>query len=672
MTWKRKDLLSMQDLEAGEIRDVLDTAESMKEIATREIKKVPTLRGKTVVNLFYEASTRTRTSFEIAGKWLSADVINFSASGSSAEKGESLLDTAKNIEAMSPDVVVVRHKASGAPAMLARNLRCAVVNAGDGAHEHPTQALLDLLTIREKKGHLEGLNVTIVGDVTHSRVARSDIHGMKKMGITVTVAGPPTLIPAALSRAGREGEPPAGGGHRPRRRDHDAAPPARAHDRGLHPLAPRVLARVGALSGPAQALPLGRAHHAPGPGEPGRGAVAGGRGRALLGDPGPGHQRRGGPHGGALPPRGEQGRMSNLLLRHGRVIDPWNAVDAVQDVLITDGKIARVGVGLKAPGGAAVVDAAGKVVCPGFIDIHVHLREPGFEYKETIATGTRSAAAGGFTAVACMANTFPVNDNRAVTDYILAKARVEGCVRVYPIGAVTRGLKGEELAEMGEQAEAGCVAFSDDGKCVMNAEVYRRAMEYALPFGVPIISHAEDCHLAHKGVMNEGLVSTELGLAGQPAAAEDVMVARDILLAELTGAHLHIAHISTAGAVRMVREARARGIRVTTEVTPHHLVMTGRGRARLRRQHQDGAAAAGQARRGGVPGRAGRRHHRLRGHGSRAPRLSPTRRASSRRPPTAWWGSRRRCPCCSIAWSVRAGSTCPPWSRASPRGRRGS
>src|SRR2546425_524577 len=176
MPWTRKDLVSMQDIEPAEITDMLDTAESMKEIATREIKKVPALRGKTVVNLFYEASTRTRTSFEIAGKWLSADVINFSASGSSAEKGESFLDTARNIEAMSPDVVVVRHKASGAPALLARHLRCAVVNAGDGAHEHPTQALLDLLTIRQKKGHLEGLNVTIVGDITHSRVARSDIH----------------------------------------------------------------------------------------------------------------------------------------------------------------------------------------------------------------------------------------------------------------------------------------------------------------------------------------------------------------------------------------------------------------------------------------------------------------------------------------------------------------
>jgi aspartate carbamoyltransferase catalytic subunit len=202
MGWHRKDLIGMRDLEAAEITDVLDTALSMKEIASREIKKVPTLRGKTVVNLFYESSTRTRTSFEIAGKWLSADVVNFSASGSSAEKGESLLDTARNIEAMSPDVVVVRHKASGAPALLARHLRCGVINAGDGAHEHPTQALLDLMTIREKKGHLEGLNVTIVGDITHSRVARSDIFGMRKMGITVTVAGPPTLIPAQCQDLG--------------------------------------------------------------------------------------------------------------------------------------------------------------------------------------------------------------------------------------------------------------------------------------------------------------------------------------------------------------------------------------------------------------------------------------------------------------------------------------
>lgn len=202
MGWTRKHLLSIRELEPSEILLLVDTAASLQEIATRDIKKVPALRGKTVVNLFYEASTRTRTSFEIAGKWLSADVINFSASGSSAAKGESLLDTAKNIAAMSPDVVVVRHSSPGAAELLARQLDCSIVNAGDGAHEHPTQALLDLLTIREKKGHFEGLHAAIVGDVAHSRVARSNIHGMRKLGMTVTVAGPPTLIPPFIQELG--------------------------------------------------------------------------------------------------------------------------------------------------------------------------------------------------------------------------------------------------------------------------------------------------------------------------------------------------------------------------------------------------------------------------------------------------------------------------------------
>jgi aspartate carbamoyltransferase catalytic subunit len=202
MAWTRKDLLTMRDLEPAEITLLIDTAASLQEIAGREIKKVPALRGKTVVNLFYEASTRTRTSFEIAGKWLSADVVNFSASGSSVSKGESMLDTARNIAAMSPDVVVVRHSAAGAAQVLARELKCSVVNAGDGAHEHPTQALLDLLTIREKKGHFEGLHAAIIGDIAHSRVARSNIHAMRKLGMTVTVAGPPTLIPPFVQELG--------------------------------------------------------------------------------------------------------------------------------------------------------------------------------------------------------------------------------------------------------------------------------------------------------------------------------------------------------------------------------------------------------------------------------------------------------------------------------------
>src|SRR5436853_4897583 len=202
MGWTRKDLLSMRELDASEITLMVDTAASLQEIASRDIKKVPALRGKTVVNLFYEASTRTRTSFEIAGKWLSADLGNVSSSGWRSSKGESFIDTAKNIAAMSPDVVVVRHSSAGAADLLARELPCSIVNAGDGAHEHPTQALLDLLTIREKKGHFEGLNVAIVGDIAHSRVARSNIHGMRKLGMTVTVAGPPTLIPPFVQELG--------------------------------------------------------------------------------------------------------------------------------------------------------------------------------------------------------------------------------------------------------------------------------------------------------------------------------------------------------------------------------------------------------------------------------------------------------------------------------------
>jgi dihydroorotase len=264
----------------------------------------------------------------------------------------------------------------------------------------------------------------------------------------------------------------------------------------------------------------------------------------------------------------------NLLVTGGRVVDPGNRHDGVADVLIQDGVVARVGPALSAPAGTPRLDAAGKVVAPGFIDIHVHLREPGQEYKETIASGTRAAAAGGFTAVACMANTEPVNDTRAVTDYITAAARAKGMVRVYPIGAVTRGLRGQELAELGELAEAGCVAYSDDGKPVMNSALLRRALLYAQAFARPIISHAEDAHLAEGGVMHEGSVATQLGLRGIPGAAEEILVARDIALAELTGTPVHIAHVSTTAAVRLIRDAKARGVPVTGEVTPHHLLLT--------------------------------------------------------------------------------------------------
>lgn len=267
-----------------------------------------------------------------------------------------------------------------------------------------------------------------------------------------------------------------------------------------------------------------------------------------------------------------------LLIKSGLVIDPANNLEGIFDVLIEDGKIARVGKDIKISdkktSAFTVIDAKNKIVVPGLVDMHCHLREPGYEYKETIATGTRAAAAGGFTTICCMPNTEPANDNRSVTDFILTQAKKEGVVNVLPIGAITKGLKGEDLAEIGELVEAGCIAISDDGSPVMNAGIMRLGLEYVRAFGIPVISHCEDTNLSAEGVMNEGLVSTELGLVGIPSAAEEIMVARDLLLAELTRSRVHIAHVSTAGSVRLIREAKKRGIKVTGETCPHYFTLT--------------------------------------------------------------------------------------------------
>ena len=263
------------------------------------------------------------------------------------------------------------------------------------------------------------------------------------------------------------------------------------------------------------------------------------------------------------------------LVRGGRVIDPGSGHDGVADVLIGgDGRIVAVAEGLEAPEGAEVIEARGLAVFPGFVDLHVHFREPGFEYKETVETGCASAVAGGFTTVACMANTKPVNDNGTVTRFIVERARAAGIARVLPIGAVSKGMKGQALAEVGDMLDEGAVGISDDGLPIMDAHLMRRALEYTKTLGVPVIAHEEDDCLSCRGAMNEGPISTELGMEGMPAAAEDVMVARDIILAELTGGHLHVAHVSTAKSVQMIREAQAKGIHVTTEVTPHHFTLT--------------------------------------------------------------------------------------------------
>lgn len=262
-----------------------------------------------------------------------------------------------------------------------------------------------------------------------------------------------------------------------------------------------------------------------------------------------------------------------LLIKGGRLIDPDSGLEEVSDLLIEGGKIAAIGKKISAEG-AEVIEVGGRVVAPGLIDMHVHLREPGQEDKETMRTGTRAAARGGFTAVACMPNTDPVIDNQGMVKFIYSQAKKTGLVSVFPIGSITKDLRGEELAEIGELKKAGVVAISDDGKPVENAEVMRRALEYAQMFDLPVISHCEDKNLKGKGVMHEGYFSTILGLPGIPAASEEVAVARDLELVKLSGGYLHIAHVTTARSVEMIRQAKSRGVRVTCETAPHYFSLT--------------------------------------------------------------------------------------------------
>jgi dihydroorotase len=266
--------------------------------------------------------------------------------------------------------------------------------------------------------------------------------------------------------------------------------------------------------------------------------------------------------------------VTDILLKGGRLLDPSSNLDAVGDILLRNGKIESVGGVIGTPDGATVVDCAGQVVSPGFIDVHCHLREPGREDVETIATGARAAAAGGFTAVCAMPNTDPVTDNQAAIGFVLKQGRAANAARVYPIGAISIGEKGERLAEFGEMVGAGAVAVSDDGKPVVSAQLMRTALEYARAFGIPVADHCEEPTLADGGAMNEGLVSARLGLKGIPAEAEEIMAIRDILLARRTGGHVHLCHMSTRGSVELIRWGKDRGINVTAEVCPHHISLT--------------------------------------------------------------------------------------------------
>jgi len=264
----------------------------------------------------------------------------------------------------------------------------------------------------------------------------------------------------------------------------------------------------------------------------------------------------------------------DILLKGGRLVDPSSNLDTAGDLLVRDGKIESVGGSIAAPDGATVIECAGQVVAPGFIDVHCHLREPGREDVETILTGARAAAAGGFSAVCAMPNTDPVTDNQAAVGFVLKQGRAANAARVYPYGAITIGQRGERLAEFGEMIGAGAVAVSDDGKPVVSAQMMRTALEYARTFGIPVADHCEDPTLAAGGAMNEGFLSARLGLKGIPAEAEEIMAIRDILLARLTGGHVHLCHMSTKGSLELIRWGKERGIRVTAEACPHHLSLT--------------------------------------------------------------------------------------------------
>ncbi len=584
--WNKRHLLDIEHLSAAEINILLDSAESFKAATSGCKEKLPLLAGRTCANLFFEPSTRTRTSFSLAARRLGADTIDFSSSGSSLSKGETFVDTAKNIEAMGVDVVVVRHRTPGTPHLLAQNLSCSVINAGDGAHEHPTQGLLDIMTIRERRGHVEGLTVALVGDIAHSRTARSNIWGLKKLGAHVIVCGPSTLVSRRWEELGVE------------------------VSYGLDEILPRCdvlnLLRIQFERQSTRPFPSVReyAHsvrHEPraagaGPGrhpDHGAGADQSGRGgharrgrRTAFGDFAPGHQRPGGAHGGAVAVVGETlmaaakpSRKEStvrqerpILIEGGRVIDPSQQMDRMTNLLIEDGRIA--GYDALASGDEDVINAHGKIVAPGLIDMHVHLREPGREEDETIDTGTAAALAGGFTSIACIPNTEPPIDTQATVEFIQHQAaRADHC-NVFVVACVSKNREGKELAELGQ-----LVAGRRRGLQRRRRPGLRRRVDAAGLRILPDVRQADP--QPRRGPRADpgrrdarGPSVAGAGSARHARVAEDVMTSRDIALADATGGRVHVMHVSTAGSVDLIRRAKRRGVRVTTEVCPHHFTLT--------------------------------------------------------------------------------------------------
>ena len=585
-----RHLISIGDLDRAGIERILDRAESFAEVAGREIKKVPALRGRTVVNLFYEASTRTSSSFELAAKRLSADVVSIRSAGSSVDKGESLKDTVQTLSAYDPAALVIRSPHVGAAQLVAGWIDAAVINAGDGKHEHPTQALLDAFTLRRRLGSLDGARIWIVGDVLHSRVARSNIMAFTQMGAEVTVCGPPTLIPREIEALGCSAATTL-----ERLHEADVVYVLRMqHERMRDSFVPSLREYASRYQITTAAATPEPAADAPRAGQPGRRDLRGGDRLASGADRSSGQSGGGGANGRALraagrsPATGGGGVMkvrrlhhrtqppAELLVRGAYALDPRVGFDEPHDILIRDGRVAELGApgSLPTPPDGQVLEAAGKYAFPGFVDPHVHFRTPGQEYKEDIASGTAAAAAGGFCTVIAMPNTAPVVDEAAILRSLTELAGRQAVVPVGFLASVTRGLQGEELTEMAELRDAGALGFTDDGKPVVSAGMLRKALQYQRLAGGVVALHEEDPELSRDGVMHEGAVSARLGLAGIPSVSESTMVARDGALARYEDARVHFQHLSCVESVQALAYAKEAGARVSAEVCPHHLALT--------------------------------------------------------------------------------------------------
>ena len=624
----RRHLLSVDDVSREDIERILGRAESFAEVSGREIKKVPTLRGRTVINLFYEASTRTSSSFELAAKRLSADLVSVKSSGSSVEKGESLKDTVQTLSAYDPAAIVIRSPHAGAAGLVARWTPASVINAGDGKHEHPTQALLDLYTLRRRVGSLEGLSIWIVGDVLHSRVARSGILAFTRMGCEVTVCGPPTLIPRGIESLGCEVRHTLDGLARADvvyalRMQHERMEgnfvPVAARVRGAVPDRRPAPGRrtscsctparsTAASSSPAEVIdsPQALIVEQVESGVVVRMAVLyellAGRGAPTRSRPVPERD-----HGAAA-------RMSALELDRARrpagdAADPrrrtcWIRAPgstASRDLLVRDGRIAELGDGLEAPEGAEVVDAAGLHALPAFVDPHVHLRTPGREDEEDVDSGTRAAAAGGYCAILAMPNTDPVVDSAPVLRSLRERARAEARIPTGFLAAITRGQRGRGADRDGRALRRRRRRRSPTTGCpCARRGVLRQALQYQRLAGRTLALHEEDPSLSADGVMHEGEISALLGLAGIPSVSESTMVA-----ARLRAGRLRAAAGSTSSTCPRARRceaierARELGTTVTCEATPHHLLLTDEAVRDPRRQQQDEPAAP---RRGRPPG----------------------------------------------------------------------